>query len=351
MKRTLRLRPALLAALTLSFALLVAGSVSAGARRSVRHETGRASAPTGDTRSSTSPPTACGPTWSTSTPRPGAMPTMKPLMRQGVKGKNGLLPGLPAEHRRRLVHALTGTWPGEHGSTNNTFHRVGEGNFNNSTSFATTGILQADHIGQSAERSGQDRRLHGVGRARATSSRRSRARSSTSAPSSASAASCSTTTCPASPPARTRSASQYQRIDLADAAGWTNVPASFSPAKQTSFTHNNSQIPRNGVWDVYIYDSTNDGTTNYDRVLIVSAADGQERRHGRREPRPGRVGRRQGDARVRHVRGPDGRLLRQAIDLTGRPVEVPPLLHVGAARERDLQRARRLPARPPSRRS
>ncbi len=65
---------------------------------------------------------------------------------------------------------------------------------------------------------------------------------------------------------------QYQRIDLADAAGWTNVPASFSPAKQASFTHNNAQIPGNGVWDVYIYDSTNDGATNYNRVLIVNAA-------------------------------------------------------------------------------
>ena len=43
------------------------------------------------------------------------------------------------------------------------------------------------------------------------------------------------------------------------------MPASFSPAKQASFTHNNAQIPGNGVWDVYIYDSTNDGTTNYDR--------------------------------------------------------------------------------------
>ena len=68
---------------------------------------------------------------------------------------------------------------------------------------------------------------------------------------------------------------QYQRIDLADAAGWTNVPASFSPAKQASFTHNNAQIPGNGVWEVYIYDSTNDGTVNYDHALIVNAADGK----------------------------------------------------------------------------
>src|SRR3972149_4863113 len=47
----------------------------------------------------------------------------------------------------------TGTYPGEHGSTNNTFHRVGEGNFNNRTSLGAP-ILQADTIQQSAERAG-----------------------------------------------------------------------------------------------------------------------------------------------------------------------------------------------------
>src|SRR5215475_2073054 len=49
----------------------------------------------------------------------------------------------------------TGTWPSEHGSTNNTFHRTGEASFNNSTSFATTGILQADTLAASAERAGK----------------------------------------------------------------------------------------------------------------------------------------------------------------------------------------------------
>ena len=33
------------------------------------------------------------------------MDTMNELMADGVKGQNGLLPGLPSEHRRRLVHA------------------------------------------------------------------------------------------------------------------------------------------------------------------------------------------------------------------------------------------------------
>ena len=153
MKRRMRFRPALLAALTLIFTLFVVGSVSAGAAGK-----GKAKKPDG------------GPTgtpfifFAADGMRPdlvdkyvkqGAMPTMRQLMNTGLKGQNGLLQGFPPNTGVGWYTLSTGTWPGEHGSTNNTFHRVGEGNFNNSTSFATTGILQADHIGQSAERSGK----------------------------------------------------------------------------------------------------------------------------------------------------------------------------------------------------
>ena len=112
----------------------------------------------------------------------GFLPTMQALMRDGVKGQNGLLQGFP-QHRVGWYTLSTGAWPGEHGSTNNTFHRTGEGNFNNSTSFATTGILQADHIGQAAERAGKSVvSVEWVGSR--ISFRPSRARSSTSAASS-----------------------------------------------------------------------------------------------------------------------------------------------------------------------
>ena len=43
-------------------------------------------------------------------------------------------------------------------------------------------------------------------------------------------------------------------------------------AKETFFTHASSQIPGGGVWDVYVYDSTNDGAINYDSALVVNAA-------------------------------------------------------------------------------
>src|SRR5262245_48199023 len=61
----------------------------------------------------------------------GVMPTMQGLIRDGVKGNNGLLQGFPPNTGVGWSTLGTGTWPAEHGSTNNTFHRTGEGNFNN----------------------------------------------------------------------------------------------------------------------------------------------------------------------------------------------------------------------------
>ena len=205
----------------------------------------------------------------------GIMPTFKDLLKRGVAGDNGLLQGFPPNTGVGWHTLATGTWPGEHGSTNNTFHRTGDA-FNNTTSFATPGILQADTLLQSAERAGKtvvavewvaarglvpalqgpviDFRTFIGGRGIALNF-----------------------DLPGQPALAQSFGVQYQRQDLAaavlGAGGWTNVPMSHSPPKQATFTHNNSQIPGNGVWDVYIYDSTNDGTTNYNRVLIVNSAD------------------------------------------------------------------------------
>jgi 2',3'-cyclic-nucleotide 2'-phosphodiesterase (5'-nucleotidase family)/predicted AlkP superfamily phosphohydrolase/phosphomutase len=200
----------------------------------------------------------------------GVLPTYKDLLDTGVEASgNGLIQGFPPNTGVGWHTLATGTWPGEHGSTNNTFHRTGEGNFNNSTSFAATGILQADHIAQAAERAGKtvvsmewvasrglvpalqgpvvDFRTFIGGRGIVLNF-----------------------DLPGQPALANSFGVQYQRRDLADASGWTNVPASFSPAKETFFTHNNAQIPGGGNWDVYIYDSTDDGTVNYDRTLVVN---------------------------------------------------------------------------------
>ena len=63
---------------------------------------------------------------------------------------------------------------------------------------------------------------------------------------------------------------QYQRVDLDAASGWSNVPASFSPAKQESIDLGASATNlANDLVDLYIFDSTDDATTNYDAVIAV----------------------------------------------------------------------------------
>jgi 2',3'-cyclic-nucleotide 2'-phosphodiesterase (5'-nucleotidase family) len=204
----------------------------------------------------------------------GIMPTFKGLLKRGVAGDNGLLQGFPPNTGVGWHTLATGTWPGEHGSTNNTFHRTGDA-FNNTTSFATPGILQADTLLQSAERAGKtvvavewvaarglvpalqgpviDFRTFIGGRGIALNF-----------------------DLPGQPALANSFGVQYQRQDLPAATGWTNVPTSFSPAKEATFTHNNAQVPGGGLWHVYIYDSTNNGTVGYDRVLIVNSADAKD---------------------------------------------------------------------------
>src|SRR3990172_4119153 len=56
----------------------------------------------------------------------GALPTYADLLAKGVKGDNGLVQAFPPNTGVGWYTLATGTYPGEHGSTNNTFHRTGE---------------------------------------------------------------------------------------------------------------------------------------------------------------------------------------------------------------------------------
>ena len=85
----------------------------------------------------------------------GFMPTYKKLMQHGITGRNGMVQAFPPNTGVGWYTMATGTYPSEHGSTNNTFHRTGDSSFNNSTSFSTAGILQADTIANAAERAGK----------------------------------------------------------------------------------------------------------------------------------------------------------------------------------------------------
>ena len=59
----------------------------------------------------------------------------------------------------------------------------------------------------------------------------------------------------------------------APATGWTNVPASYSPAQEMRLRVIDFGEDKYGL-NVYLYDSTDDGQRNYDRVLFAREKDG-----------------------------------------------------------------------------
>ncbi len=220
----------------------------------------------------------------------GLMPTYANLMANGVRGDNGLTQAFPPNTGVGWHSLATGAYPGEHGSTNNTFHRTGEGNFNNSSSFAGTGILQADHILQAAERAGKKVvSVEWVGSRALVPAIQGPVVDFRSFFSNRGVllnydlpgqpALIRQFIPDVAPGATTTGGTAYQRVDLDPAAGWTNVPASFSPAMQEQFKLANTAFPGgNNVdrfFDLYIFDSSDDSATNYDSVLVVPSTAGK----------------------------------------------------------------------------
>jgi 2',3'-cyclic-nucleotide 2'-phosphodiesterase (5'-nucleotidase family)/predicted AlkP superfamily phosphohydrolase/phosphomutase len=210
----------------------------------------------------------------------GLMPTYADLMARGVRGDNGLTQAFPPNTGVGWFTLATGAYPGEHGSTNNTFHRVGEANFNNRTSFAQ-GILQADTIANAAERAGKKvAQIEWVG-----------GRSANIAGPTVDFANFFSTrgvlAAPLNSSEQAGAASfgiSYQVASFAPASGWTNVPAGdpVAPSQQTQLTIATTFAAQNPtrVYDVYVYDSMVDGTAAYDHTILVRSAaakDGSQR--------------------------------------------------------------------------
>jgi 2',3'-cyclic-nucleotide 2'-phosphodiesterase (5'-nucleotidase family) len=208
----------------------------------------------------------------------GAMPTYAQLIAQGVRGQNGLLQAFPPNTGVGLYTLATGAWPGEHGSTNNTFHRTGQ-DFDNRTSAFTAGILQADTLQQGVERAGKVvvsvewagasdmvPTLQGpIVDFRTFFSNRGILLNYDM---------------PGQPDGANAFGVSYQRVNLVPAAGWSNVPLSYSPAKQEQLKLTNTAFPATDnvdrFYDLYIFDSTDDASTNYNRVLVVPSTAGKD---------------------------------------------------------------------------
>jgi 2',3'-cyclic-nucleotide 2'-phosphodiesterase (5'-nucleotidase family) len=202
----------------------------------------------------------------------GVMPTYASLMADGAKGANGMLQSFPPNTGVGWYTMATGTYPSEHGSTNNTFHRTGDV-FSNRTSFSGTGVLQADTVANAAERAGKKvAQVDWVGGRAAGikgptvdfvnffSGR-------------------GVLTRPAIADEQAGAAAfglSYQIAAFASADGWTNVPAGdpAAPAQQTQLTVATSFAAQNPtrVYDLYVYDSVVDGTAAYDHAVLVRSA-------------------------------------------------------------------------------
>lgn len=230
----------------------------------------------------------------------GAMPTYAGLMAAGVKGDNGMVQAFPPNTGVGWYTMATGAYPSEHGSTNNTFHRVGEASFNNSTSFAAPGVLQADTLAAAAERAGKKvAQVEWVGGRNA----------GIAGPTVDFASFFSTRgvlTTPAVPDEQAGATAfgvSYQVAAFTPASGWTNVPAGdpAAPPRQTTLTVTTTFAAVNPTrgYDVYAYDSVVDGVPAYDRVILVPVATAKD---GSRAA----TNLAQGDFKEIKLRGPDG---------------------------------------------
>ena len=206
----------------------------------------------------------------------GAMPTYARLMTIGVRGANGLTQGFPPNTGVGWYTLATGTWPGEHGSTNNTFHITGS-DFTRSTSFASDGVLQADTLAAAAERAGKKvAQVDWVGGRNAK----------IAGPTVDYTNFFSTRGVLAAPPVADEQSGaaafglSYQIAAFSGASGWSNAPAGDAvlPPQQATLTITTSFAAQNPtrVYTLYVYDSVADGKPAYDRVALVRSGAGKD---------------------------------------------------------------------------
>ncbi len=213
----------------------------------------------------------------------GLMPTVAGMIELGAQaGGGGLLTQAPPNTGAGWYSLATGAWPGVHGSTNNTFHKNGAG-FTTRTGSFDVGVLQAESIAQAAERGGKkvaqiewaggrngtilgptvDYRSFLSGRGVATNYI-----SATDLPNFIAAFGLQF-----DHPAGFAGQAAYPGAAPTDAAGWTNVPVSYSLAKEMHLRVLDFGADKYGL-NAYIYDSTDDEIVNYDLVLFSPTKDG-----------------------------------------------------------------------------
>ncbi len=229
----------------------------------------------------------------------GLMPTMRSFLRDGTKASgHGILTQAPPNTGAGWYTLATGAWPGVHGSTNNTFHTNGQPalgttpGFSVSTSAFTPGILQAESIAQAAERAGKKvAQIEWAGGRNATIqgptvdfrsflSGRGVATNYIGAP--------GQTHFDDVPfirafglqfdhPAGYAGQAPFAGAAPAPATGWTGaLPRTYSPAMEMRLRVIDFGVDKYGL-NAWIFDSRNNGRTDYDKVLFSRTKDAADK--------------------------------------------------------------------------
>ncbi len=215
----------------------------------------------------------------------GRLPTMASFLTGGTKAAgNGLLTEAPPNTGAGWYSLATGAWPGVHGSTNNTFAINGQPLSSRVSAFDAN-VLQAESIAQSAERGGlkvaQVEWAGGRGATingptidfRSFFSGRGVATNYTSAADSTGFI--ASFGLQYDHPAGFAGQAAFPEAAPVPAAGWTNVPASYSLPQEMRLRVLDFGTDKYGL-NAYLFDRTNDGAVNYDRVLFSPTKDGND---------------------------------------------------------------------------
>lgn len=200
----------------------------------------------------------------------GELPTLAGIVQEGSRG--GLL--APGGAGPALTTLLTGAWPSESGVVSDTFFRTGSPDFSDVTVWTDPGSVQADTLPLAAERAGklvaavgwpglggEDAVLQGpvIGTAEsfslATVARTGATEDEIAAASDRGAG--------------------LAALNLAPAAGWASVPASFSDPQEAAFTVESTDEAANPerTLNLLVIDTTDDGETNYDQAFVSTDKD------------------------------------------------------------------------------
>ncbi|MBA2488033.1 MAG: 5'-nucleotidase C-terminal domain-containing protein [Chloroflexi bacterium] len=220
----------------------------------------------------------------------GILPTMDRFLRRRTQARDGGLQTQAATNTGAGWYTLaTGAWPGVHGSTNNTFHINGQP-FGNRTGAFDAGVLRAESLAQAAERGGLkvaqlewaggrnalidgptiDFRTFHSGRGVATNYI-----SGAGDPTFDDVPFIGAFGLQFDHPDGYAGQAPFPAAEPSDATGWTNVPTSYSAAQEMRLRVLDFGTDKYGV-NAFIYDSTDDSATNYDRVLFAFDKDGAD---------------------------------------------------------------------------